>query len=73
MLPKFGEIRVVIGEPIEYDQYKDWSPEETLTILENRVAELLATARRKINRDLKTDTESVLQNEIWFFESDRMI
>ena len=64
MLPKFGEIRVVIGEPIEYDQYKDWSPEETLTILENRVAELLATARRKINRDLKTDAESVSQTEI---------
>ena len=53
LLPKFGEIRVVIGEPIEYNQYKDWSPEETRTILENRVAELLATARRKIAGDDK--------------------
>ena len=53
LLPKFGEIRVVIAEPIEYNQYKDWSPEETRTILENRVAELLATARRKIAGDDK--------------------
>jgi len=47
-LPRLGEIRVVIGKPIEFDEYKDWSPEETKTILENRIAECLAEARSRI-------------------------
>jgi len=47
-LPKFGEIRVVIGKPIEFDEYKDWSAEELQTYLEARVAECLESARAKI-------------------------
>ncbi len=47
-LPRLGEIRVVIGDPIEYDEYKDWSAEETLAYIEARVAECLAAAREKI-------------------------
>ena len=47
-LPRLGEIHVVIGEPIEYDEYKDWSPEETAVILQSRIAECLAVARSRI-------------------------
>ena len=41
-LPRLGEIQVVIGEPIEYDEYKDWTPEETAATLQTRIAECLA-------------------------------
>ena len=47
-LPKLGEIRVVIGEPIEFDEYKDWSPEELQAYLEARVGECLESARAKM-------------------------
>ena len=47
-LPKLGEIRVVFGEPIEYDEYKDWSPEDLQAYLEARVSECLDSARTKI-------------------------
>ena len=47
-LPKLGEIRVVIGEPIEFDEYRDWSAEELQAYLEARVAECLDSARAKI-------------------------
>ena len=48
MLPRLGEIQVVFGEAIEFDEYKDWSPEETAAILEVRIAECLADARSRI-------------------------
>jgi len=56
-LPKFGEIQVVVGEPIEFEEYKNWTPEETAAILEVRVAECLAEARRRITNGKKTNLE----------------
>ena len=48
ILPRFGEIQVVFGEPIEYEEYKDWSPEETAEVVRVRIAECLADARSRI-------------------------
>ena len=48
MLPRLGEIQVVVGEPIEFDEYKDWTPEETAVTMQARIAECLADARRRI-------------------------
>ena len=39
---------MVIGEPIEFDEYRDWSAEELQAYLEARVAECLDSARAKI-------------------------
>ena len=47
-LPKIGEIQVVVGKPIEFDEYKDWTPEETAEFMYARVAECLAEARSRI-------------------------
>ena len=55
MLPRLGEIQVVIGKPIEYDEYKDWSPEETAVFLQARIAECLAEARRRIGGGRKAN------------------
>ena len=57
-LPKLGEIRVVFGEPIEYDEYKDWSAEYLQTYLEERMAECLESARTKIAESVG-DTSNV--------------
>ena len=48
ILPRLGEIQVVIGQPIEFEDYKDWSAEEAAKFLEVRIAECLADARRRI-------------------------
>ena len=47
-LPRLGEIQVVFGSPIEFNDYKDWSPEETAAILQKRIADCLAEARHRI-------------------------
>ena len=39
---------MVFGKPIEFDEYKDWSPEDLQAYLEARVAECLDSARTKI-------------------------
>ncbi len=58
-LPKLGEIRVVFGKPIEFDEYKDWSPEDLQAFLEARVAECLDSARAKIAANVgDTDEEN---------------
>ena len=47
-LPRPGKIQVVIGEPIEFDEYKNWTADETALFLQARIAECLAEARRRI-------------------------
>ena len=61
MLPRLGEIQVVFGQPIEFNEYKDWTPEETAAMLQIRIAECLADARRRIpgNSSVRDDKRVV--------------
>ena len=63
-LPRMGEIQVVIGEPIQYEEYKNWSAEETAEILQVRIAKCLADARRRISgSQTSRDVNPIAQTE----------
>ena len=45
------------GQPIEFDEYKDWSAEELQAYLEARVADCLESAKAKIAASVGDEVE----------------
>ncbi len=45
--PRFGNVHVVIGQAIEFEQYKDWSDEVLASEVEKRIADLFIEAQRR--------------------------
>jgi 1-acyl-sn-glycerol-3-phosphate acyltransferase len=54
--PRPGNVQVVIGQPILFSQYKDLSQAETKALLEQRMGECFAEARRRLAKSAIGDS-----------------
>ena len=48
--PRFGSVHVVVGTPINFDHYGEWSDEELAAEVEKQIAVLFAEARKRYTR-----------------------
>lgn len=50
-LPTFGNVHVVVGVPIEFEQYRRLTDEELAALVQQEIATLFAEARRRVQCD----------------------